>query len=413
MNDSKSPRNRVAAHIRELPKSGIRDFFELVMSMDDIISLGVGEPDFVTPWGIREATIYSLEKGHTSYTSNLGLLSLRQQACEYVRKDFGVSYDAESECIVTVGVSEGLDLILRAILEVGDEVVYHEPCYVSYPACIKMAQAKPLPLVTTEEDGFSLDPAKLKSTLTDRTKVLLLNFPNNPTGANLSRDQKKEIAEIAVAHDLIVITDEIYAELTYGERSPSIAAFPGMKERTVFLHGFSKAFAMTGFRIGYACGPSDLIDAMMKIHQYSMLCASIMGQEAAKEALKNGRRDMESMKSAYLTRRNMIVKRLNNIGLPCVNPEGAFYVYPNISSTGLSSQEFATRLLKEERVAVVPGTAFSQEGEKHVRCAYAVSTSDLETALDRIKGFVERVRSENKTSPGFRKHKKDKVAIAN
>ena len=307
MNDSKLHRRRVAKHIADLPKSGIRDFFELVLTMDDVISLGVGEPDFVTPWGIREATIYSLEKGHTSYTSNLGLLSLRQAVCNYVEEGFSVSYDAETECIITVGVSEALDLILRALLEPGDEVVYHEPCYVSYPACIKMANAIPVPVVTREENCFSLDPEMLEQKISAKTKVLLLNFPNNPTGANLSYKQKSDIADIAIKHDLIVLTDEIYSELTYGDSCQSIAAFPQMKERTVFLHGFSKAYAMTGYRIGYACGPDDLIDAMMKIHQYSMLCASIISQDAALEAIKHGRPDMEAMKNEYLSRRNMIV----------------------------------------------------------------------------------------------------------
>ncbi len=297
MNDSKSPHSRVAKHIESLPKSGIRDFFELVMTMDDVISLGVGEPDFVTPWGIREATIYSLERGHTSYTSNLGLLSLRQEVCNYVEENYSVAYDPQYECIITVGVSEGLDLILRALLEPGDEVIYHEPCYVSYPACIGMAQAIPVPVTTTEDNGFGLDPSRLECKITDKTKVVLLNFPNNPTGANIGYDQKSEIAKIAVKHDLVVITDEIYSELSYENECQSIAAFPGMKERTVFLHGFSKAYAMTGYRIGYACGPADLIDAMMKIHQYSMLCASIMGQEAALEALKHGNSDREMIKN--------------------------------------------------------------------------------------------------------------------
>ncbi len=391
MNDSKLPHSRVAKHIASLPKSGIRDFFELVMTMDDVISLGVGEPDFVTPWGIREATIYSLEKGHTSYTSNLGLLSLRKAVCNYVEENYSVAYDPVHECIITVGVSEALDLILRALLEPGDEVVYHEPCYVSYPACIQMAQAIPIPIQTVEQNNFSLNPSDLEQKITSKTKVILLNFPNNPTGATLTYDQKSEIAKIAVANDLVVITDEIYSELTYENQSQSIAAFPGMKERTVFLHGFSKAYAMTGYRIGYACGPADLIDAMMKIHQYSMLCASIMGQEAALEALKHGKNDRESMKNEYLMRRNLIVKRFNKLDLSCTNPQGAFYVYPNISSTGLNSESFAKRLLKEKSVAVVPGTAFGSDGRHHIRCSYAVSMDDIEEAMKRISEFVSEV----------------------
>ncbi len=391
MNDSKSPHSRVAKHIESLPKSGIRDFFELVMTMDDVISLGVGEPDFVTPWGIREATIYSLERGHTSYTSNLGLLSLRQEVCNYVEENYSVAYDPQYECIITVGVSEGLDLILRALLEPGDEVIYHEPCYVSYPACIGMAQAIPVPVTTTEDNGFGLDPSRLECKITDKTKVVLLNFPNNPTGANIGYDQKSEIAKIAVKHDLVVITDEIYSELSYENECQSIAAFPGMKERTVFLHGFSKAYAMTGYRIGYACGPADLIDAMMKIHQYSMLCASIMGQEAALEALKHGNSDREMMKNEYLTRRNLIVKRFNSMNLTCAIPQGAFYVFPNISSTGLDSESFAKQLLQEKRVAVVPGTAFGSNGENYIRCSYAVSMDDIEEAMSRISNFISNI----------------------
>ncbi len=391
MNDSKLPPSRVAKHIDALPNSGIRDFFELVMTMDDVISLGVGEPDFVTPWGIREATIYSLEKGHTSYTSNLGLLSLRQAVCRYVKENYSVSYDPVQECIITVGVSEALDLILRALLEPGDEVVYHEPCYVSYPACIQMAQAIPVPVTTKQENNFSLVADELRQKVTPKTKVVLLNFPNNPTGAVLTCDQKSEIAKIAVDNDLIVITDEIYSELTYEDQCKSIAAFPGMKNRTVFLHGFSKAYAMTGYRIGYACGPKDLIDAMMKIHQYSMLCASIMGQEAALEALQHGKNDRELMKSEYLMRRNLIVKRFNSLNLTCVNPQGAFYVYPNISSTGLDSDFFAKSLLQEKNVAVVPGTAFGNHGKNYIRCSYAVSIDDIELAMTRISEFISEV----------------------
>ena len=391
MNDSKLHHKWIASHINNLPRSGIRDFFELVMSMDDVISLGVGEPDFVTPWGIREATIYGLEKGHTNYTSNLGLIALRRAVCKYVSANFNVSYTPETECIITVGVSEALDLILRAILEPGDEVIYHEPCYVSYAACISMAHAIPIPVLTDEENNFSLDPAALSKKITPRTKAILLNFPNNPTGANLSFEQKKELTKLAVDHDLLVITDEIYAELTYGESSQSIAAFPGMKERTVFLHGFSKAYAMTGFRIGYACAPHELIEAMMKIHQYSMLCASIIGQEAAVEALNSGWKEMEAMKLEYLNRRNIIVKRFNELDLSCVMPEGAFYIFPNIRSTGLTSNEFARRLLEEERVAAVPGTAFSSHAEGYIRCSYAVGLRDLETALGRIANFIARV----------------------
>lgn len=359
--------------------------------MDDVVSLGVGEPDFVTPWGIREASIYALEKGHTSYTSNLGLLSLRQAICRNVEDEFGIAYRPENECIVTVGVSEGLDLVLRAILDPGDEVVYHEPCYVSYAPCIALTHACPVAVQTNAAENFALDPNELARRITPKTKALLLNFPCNPTGANLSLEQKQQTAEIACQHDLLVVTDEIYAELTYGERCQSIAALPGMRERTVLLHGFSKAYAMTGFRVGYACGPPELIDAMMKIHQYSMLCASILAQEAALEALRHGRREMETMKDAYFQRRNVIVHRLNAMGLDCAMPEGAFYAFPNVGGTDLSGEEFAGRLLREERVAVVPGSAFGAEAADHVRCSYASDIATIETAMERIARFVARL----------------------
>ncbi len=392
MNDLKSPRkNRVAKHIDSLPKSGIRDFFELVNAMDDVISLGIGEPDFIAPWHIREATIYSLEKGQTSYTSNLGLLSLRKEICKYLKNDYNLKYSPETECLVSVGVSEALDLILRAIIDPGDEIIYHEPCYVSYESEIRMAHGVPVPIETKEDLNFSLNPQDLKKTITSKTKAILLNFPCNPTGATLTPTQMQEIADIAVENDLIVITDEIYSELTYERNHKSIATLSGMKERTIFLHGFSKAYAMTGFRLGYACGPADLIDAMMKIHQYSMLCASIVAQNAGLEALKNGKTEMLKMKDEYCERRNVIVKGFNKIGLKCFKPEGAFYVFPNISSTGLSSVDFATKLLKEQNVAVVPGTAFGKCGEGFVRCAYATSIDDINTALERIKDFISKI----------------------
>jgi aminotransferase len=391
MNDSKSHPNRVARHISELPRSGIRDFFELVNNVEGVVSLGIGEPDFVTPWHIREATIYALDKGHTSYTSNLGLLSLRQACCRYVADNFGVDYTPENECIITVGVSEALDILLRAILNPGDEVIYHEPCYVSYAPTIRMAHATPVPVVTKAENGFAVPASEIEAVITPKTKAILLNYPNNPTGGNLSLEDKKAIAKIAVDNDLIVITDEIYAELTYGERSPTIASLPGMRERTVFLHGFSKAYAMTGYRIGYACGPNDLIEAMMKIHQYSMLCASGFAQEAALEALVHGRHEMETMREEYRQRRNVIVKRLNEMGLECTLPEGAFYVFPSIRSTGMSSYDFAMKLLDAKKVAVVPGTAFGECGEGHVRCAYAAGMEQIEVAMTRIHEFLQDV----------------------
>jgi len=381
---------RVAENIAALPKSGIRDFFELVNNMgDDVISLGIGEPDFVTPWNIREAAIYGLEHGHTSYTSNLGLLSLRNEIVNYLSSDYGIDYSPDDECIVTVGVSEALDLLLRAIINPGDEIIYHEPCYVSYKAEIQMAYGVPVAVETKEEHAFALNPDDLRKAITPKTKAILLNFPCNPTGATLTIEQMKEISEIAVENDLIVITDEIYSELTYENRLPTIASLPGMQERTVFLHGFSKAFAMTGFRIGFACGPVDIIDAMMKIHQYSMLCAPIMAQEAAEEALLNGRNAMETMKQEYCERRNVIVKGFNKMGLTCLKPKGSFYVFPNITSTGLTSMEFAKRLLEETQVAVVPGTAFGECGEGYIRCAYATAMEDIVTAIEKIGSFVK------------------------
>ncbi len=392
MNGSKShPEKRplVAPHIASLPKSGIRDFFDLVSTMKDVVSLGIGEPDFVTPWNIRENALYSIERGHTHYTSNLGMLPLRKEICKYVESDFDVRYDPASECIVTVGVSEALDLVIRAITSPGDEIIYHEPCYVSYNAEVKMAHGVPVAVETREENDFSLDPDDLEKAITPKTRAILLNFPCNPTGATLTMEQTRRLADIAIKHDLIVLADHIYSELTYGPMTPPIASLPGMKERTVFLHGFSKAFAMTGFRIGYACGPAEIIDAMMKIHQYSMLCAPITAQEAALEALRSGRPDMEAMRMEYRDRRNVIVEGFNSMGLHCFKPEGAFYVFPNITSTGLSSMEFARQLLMSKKVAVVPGSAFGPCGEGFVRCSYATSMEGIKEALQKIGEFIK------------------------
>ena len=392
MSDSKSPRDFVANHISVLPKSGIRDFFEIVSTMKDVISLGIGEPDFVTPWAIRENALFSLEKGRTSYTANLGTLSLRKAICNYLAEDYGLEYDPKSECLVTVGVSEALDLIIRAITSPGDEIIFHQPGYVSYIPEICMSHGVPVVVNTYEKNEFALDPADLEKAITPRTKAILLNFPCNPTGAVLNEEQTRKIAEIVCKHDLFVIADDIYSELTYGEKTISIAKLPGMRERTVVLHGFSKAFAMTGFRIGYACGPARIIDAMMKIHQYTMLCAPITAQDAAEEALKNGKCEMERMKQEYCDRRNLIVKGFNDIGLTCFKPNGAFYVFPNITSTGLTSTEFAVRLLKEKNVAVVPGCAFGECGEGYVRCSYATSIEGIREALKRIGEFVKELK---------------------
>jgi aminotransferase len=384
-------RSRIATHVRDIPRSGIRDFFEIVQSMKEVISLGIGEPDFVTPWHIREAAVYSLEKGKTGYTSNLGSPRLRRSIAAYVGKHFSVEYNPHDEIIVTVGVSEAIDLALRALLNPGDEVLYHEPCYVSYSPSIQLAGGIPVPVATRAEEEFTLRVADLEKAVTPQTRVLMLNFPTNPTGAVMPLEELKKIAAFAVKHDLVVLTDEIYSELTYDEMPHhSIAALPSMKERTVFLHGFSKAFAMTGWRIGYACGPADIIEAMMKIHQYSILCAPVMGQEAAIEALDRGARSVERMREEYRLRRNHIVSSLNEAGIPCHLPKGAFYVFPDIRGTGLSSREFSLKLLEEQKVAVVPGTAFGPGGEGYVRCSYATAMDQIKIATGRIAEFVRR-----------------------
>ena len=385
----------IADAVRDIPRSGIRDFFEVVQTMGDVISLGIGEPDFATPWHIREAAIYSLEKGRTGYSSNLGLPRLRRAASDYVAQHFGVRYEALSEVLVSVGVSEAIDIALRALLNPGDEVLYHEPCYVSYAPSIVLAGGVARPIPTRVEAQFSLLAADLEKAITPRTKVLMLNFPNNPTGATMPPEELEKIAAVCVKHNLVVMTDEIYSELTYdGGTHHSIAALPGMKERTVLLHGVSKAFAMTGWRIGFVCAPQELIEAMMKIHQYAILCAPIMSQEAAIEALERGQLSMQNMRREYELRRNYIVRGLNDLGLECFKPRGAFYVFPKITSTGLSSREFSLRLLREKKVAVVPGSAFGASGEGHVRCSYATALDQIKIAVERIGEFCEELANE-------------------
>ena len=386
-------KKQIASHVRDIPRSGIRDFFEIVQSMDDVISLGIGEPDFDTPWHIREAAIYSLEKGHTGYTSNLGLPGLREAISQYVERNYHVHYDPAAEILVSVGVSEAIDLALRALLNPGDEVLYHEPCYVSYRPSILLAHGVPVAVQTTAENNFQLMARDLEEKITPASKVLMLNFPCNPTGATQTREELEKIAALCVKHDLVVLTDEIYSELTYDDAEHvSIASLPGMRERTVFLHGFSKAFAMTGLRIGYACAPAILTEAMMKIHQYSILCAPTMGQEAAIEALESGAKDVERMRREYELRRNFIVCALNEMGLECFKPRGAFYVFPKISSTGISSREFSVQLLREKKVAVVPGTAFGPSGEGFVRCSYATNLDQIKTAMKLIAEFCGKKR---------------------
>ncbi|NNC90060.1 MAG: aminotransferase class I/II-fold pyridoxal phosphate-dependent enzyme [Akkermansiaceae bacterium] len=381
--------SKIARQVAAVPRSGIRDFFELVLGRDDVISLGVGEPDFSAPWHIREAAIYSLEQGHTSYTSNLGLLSLRRAIAGYVGDFFKVDYDPKSEVLVTVGVSEALDIALRALINPGDEVLYHEPCYVSYMPGIAMAHGKAVPVATRKRDGFSLKPEELKKAITPASRILILNFPTNPTGAVASREDLEGIAKLCVAHDLVCITDEIYSELRYdGGDHASIAALPGMRERTILLHGFSKAFAMTGFRLGYACAPAPLTEAMMKIHQYSMLCAPITSQAAALEALEHGLPAVKEMRASYLQRRDFVVKRFKEIGIDCHTPGGAFYVFPDVRTTGLGSKEFALGLLEAEDVAAVPGDAFGPSGDGFLRCCYATAFEQLKEAMTRIERYV-------------------------
>lgn len=392
MSASRSVRDCVARHVRDIPRSGIRDFFDIVSQMRDVISLGVGEPDFDTPWRIREAAIFALEKGATHYTSNLGLLKLRKAIARYVEQFFGLSYDPEREILVTVGVSEAMDLAARAVINPGDVVLYHEPCYVSYRPLIVFAHGQPLAVQTNPSDGFRLMRKLLEERATADARVLIANFPNNPTGAALTEREAREIAEFAVERDLLVLSDEIYAELTYGRRHVSLAAQPGMRERTIFLHGFSKAWAMTGFRLGYACAPAPLIEAMMKIHQYTMLCAPVLSQEAAMEALNEPEREVSEMREEYNRRRRFILASFREMGLPCVTPEGAFYAFPQIGHLGLSSREFSLRLLEEERVAAVHGTAFGECGEGFLRCSYATAMDDLKEAMRRMARFVARLR---------------------
>ncbi len=380
----------LADHIRDIPKSGIREFFDIVAQQKDVISLGVGEPDFDTPWNIREAAIYSLERGRTHYTSNLGLPELRAAICRYVKRHFHVGYDPTTEVIITVGVSEALDLALRALLNPGDEVLYHEPCYVSYAPSVVMSHGIPVAIPTRIEENFRLTAEALAAKITPRSKVLMLNFPCNPTGATQTREELEKIARLCQEHDLIVMTDEIYSELTYdGAEHVSIASLPGMRERCIFLHGFSKAFAMTGWRIGYSCAPAPLTDAMMKIHQYGILCANTMAQDAAIEALENGAKHVEAMRKEYERRRTYIVRAFNDLGLECFQPFGSFYIFPKIASTGLTSREFSIGLLQKKQVACVPGPAFGASGEGFVRCCYATSLEQIMEAMSRIGDFVE------------------------
>tara|TARA_B100001750_G_scaffold248291_1_gene278085 strand:+ start:1482 stop:2669 length:1188 start_codon:yes stop_codon:yes gene_type:complete len=395
MNDkkAKSTASRILSErVQNLSPSGIRKFFDIIASMDDVISLGVGEPDFVTPWHIREAAITSLESGHTMYTSNFGLMELRLEIAAHIRKLYEVNYDPSNEILVTVGVSEALDLVMRSILDPGDEVIVPEPTYVSYVPCIALAGGIPVDVPTTMENSFQVTAADIESRITPRTKAILLGYPNNPTGAVMTRDAMLEISNLAIKYDLTVISDEVYDRLVYGVEHTCFPSLPQMKHKSVLLGGFSKAYAMTGWRIGYACANSDIIEAMMKIHQYTMLCAPIQGQMAALEALRFGETEVENMRLEYDRRRRLMVNGLLSIGLDCIDPLGAFYTFPSIKSTGLTSEEFAEQLLLEEKVAVVPGSAFGESGEGHVRCCYAVSQKEIEGALERIERFIKKFK---------------------
>lgn len=384
---------RISSKVESVPASGIRKFFDIVSQMSDVISLGVGEPDFVTPWRIREAAIYSLEKGYTTYTSNYGLLSLREILAGHIEQASGVRYDPNCQILVTVGVSEAIDLALRAMLEPGDEVIVPEPCYVAYKPCVIFAGGVPVPVGTDASTGFTPTAAQIEKAVTPRTRAIMISFPSNPTGATMTREVMQDIMDIACRHDLYVITDEVYDKLIYGEDHVCAASLRGARERTVYLNGFSKAYAMTGWRIGYAAANADLIEAMMKIHQYTMMCAPITAQMAAIEALKNGENDTREMLTQYNRRRRLIVDSLNDMGLDCFEPKGAFYAFPSIRSAGMTSEEFAERLLFEEKVAVVPGNAFGDCGEGYIRCCYATSLQNIQIAMKRMASFVKRAAS--------------------
>lgn len=384
----------VNSTLENLPPSGIRRFFDIASEMDNVISLGVGEPDFDTPWNIREAGIYSLEQGRTIYTANAGLKELREEIRHYTLRKYGLKYDAGSQILVTVGGSEAIDVGLRSVLEKGDEVLIPEPSFVCYTPCTIMAGGVPVPIATKEEDDFKLTKEQLEAAITDKTKVLIFPFPNNPTGAIMTREDMEDICQVIIEHDLFVISDEIYAELTYGgERHVSIASMPGMYERTLVINGFSKAFSMTGWRLGYAMGPKDLLKQMTKLHQYAIMCAPTLSQYAAIEAMRNCDVEVENMRQEYDHRRRLVLKLLEEMGVPCFEPKGAFYVFPCIKKFGMSSEEFAQKLLSEKKVAIVPGSAFGSSGEGFLRISYAYSQENLKIALGKMAEFVKELET--------------------
>ena len=385
---------KIAKKVKDLPPSGIRKFFDIASSVKDVISLGVGEPDFITPWRVREASIYGVEKGKTTYTSNWGLLELREQISTYEDEGTAIDYDPNKEILVTTGVSEGIDLAIRAITDPGDEVLVVEPSYVSYKPCVIMAGGEPVSVSTRLENDFKVRKEDLEKYITPRTRAIIMNYPNNPTGSIMTQKDLEEVADVAVEHDLMVISDEVYEKLTYEGKHVSIASLNGMRDNTILLNGFSKAFAMTGWRLGYACGNDEVIEAMMKIHQYTMLCAPITAQLGAIEALKNGQPEMLDMVKEYNRRRRVIVKGFNDLGLSCFEPKGAFYAFPSIRSTGLTSEKFAERLLFEEGVVVVPGGVFGESGDGHLRCSYAASMENIKEALSRMARLLDKIKAE-------------------
>ena len=389
-------RNPLAKKVVEIEPSGIRKFFDVVNEMKDAISLGVGEPDFDTPWRIREEGIYSLEKGRTFYTSNSGLKELKEEICNYIQRKTSVVYDPKSEVVVTVGGSEGIDIAMRAMLDPGDEVLIPQPSYVSYLPCAVLAGGVPVVIPLQNKNEFKLTREELEAAITPRTKILVLPFPNNPTGSIMTREDLEPIAEVVKEHDLFVISDEIYSELSYQGEHVSIAEFPGRRERTIMINGFSKGFAMTGWRLGYACGPAEIIEQMIKIHQFAIMCAPTNSQYAAIEGLRNCQPEVDEMREAYNQRRRFLMHEFRRIGLKCFEPYGAFYVFPDVSEFGMTSEEFATRFLEEERVAVVPGTAFGASGEGFIRISYAYSLEDLKVALGRLERFIERLREQKR-----------------
>ena len=380
--------------VGDIKPSGIRKFFDIVSEMKDAISLGVGEPDFDTPWHIRDEGIYSLEKGRTFYTSNAGLKELKEEVSKYLKRKINTHYDPTDEIMVTVGGSEGIDAALRAMIDEGDEVLIPQPCYVSYDPCTVLAGGVPVPINLKAENDFRLTKEELEEAITDKTKILILPFPNNPTGAVMEKKDLEAIAEVIIKHDLYVISDEIYSELYYKDDYTSIVQIPGMKERTVYINGFSKAYAMTGWRLGYACAPEKILSQMLKIHQFAIMCAPTTSQYAAIEALKNGDEDVKMMRDAYDQRRRFLLDAFKNMGLSCFEPFGAFYVFPCIKEFGMTSDEFATKFLEEEKVAVVPGTAFGDCGEGYVRISYAYSIENLKIAIGRLDKFVKRLRGQ-------------------